>query len=119
MKLGMMLGLHGMMFGQPSIAAIYPEEPLQLWPCSYIAGCSAAGCRRRATAILRYFDSKGRFGHQTHACEAHANEMCAAFRLPQFGSYLVSRSKVASELQGYRSSSVRESRDVGVARLRH
>jgi hypothetical protein len=36
----------------------------------------------RATAILRRLDSKGRFDHQTHACEGHANELCAAFRLP-------------------------------------
>jgi len=46
-------------------------------------------------------DSKGRFDHQTHACEGHANELCATFRLPQFGSYLVPRRRVASELQGY------------------
>jgi hypothetical protein len=78
-----------MMFGLPGIAAVYPEECLQLWPCSYIAGCSAPGYRRRATAILRCLESKGRFDNQTHACEAHANELCAAFRLPQFGSYLV------------------------------
>jgi hypothetical protein len=71
-----------MMFGLPGIAAIYPEEHLQLWPYSYIAGCSAPGCCRRATAILRCLDSKGRFDHQTHACEGHANELCSSFRLP-------------------------------------
>jgi len=91
----------GMMFGLPGIAAIYPEERLQLWPCSYIAGCSARGCRRRATTILSCLDNQGRFEYQTDACDTHANELCATFHLSRFGSYAVPRSKVASELQGY------------------
>jgi hypothetical protein len=41
------------------------------------------------------------FEYQTDACDAHANELSTAFHLPRFGSYLVPRSKVASEQQRY------------------
>ena len=99
----------GTMFGLPGISAIFPdrrlqlwpEKRLQLWPCSYIAECSARGFRRRATTILSCLDDQGRFEYQTDACDAHANELYAAFHLPGFGSYLIPQSKVASELQRY------------------
>jgi hypothetical protein len=41
------------------------SEPriVELWPCGYVAKCSARECRRRATTILRYLDNQGRPDH--------------------------------------------------------
>jgi hypothetical protein len=38
------------------------SEPrtVELWPCGYVARCSARECRQRATTILRYLDSQER-----------------------------------------------------------
>jgi hypothetical protein len=57
-----------------------PRE-LELWPCGYIARCSALGCRRRATTILRYLDNQGRPDHQADACDTHASELSAELRV--------------------------------------
>ena len=54
---------------------------VELWTCGYIAKCSARGCRRRATTILRYLDSQGRPDHQIDACDIHASELCAELRV--------------------------------------
>jgi hypothetical protein len=40
-----------------------------------------AGCRRRATTILRYLDSQERPDHQTEACDAHASGLCAGLKV--------------------------------------
>jgi hypothetical protein len=59
------------------------SEPRQvdLWPCGYVARCSARECCRRATTILRYLDNQERPDHQTDACDAHASEMSAGLRV--------------------------------------
>jgi hypothetical protein len=56
-------------------------QVVELWPCGYVANCSAQKCRRRATIILRYLDSQGRPDRQTEACNAHATELCAELRV--------------------------------------
>jgi hypothetical protein len=33
-------------------------QVIELWPCGYVARCSARECRRRATTILRYLDNQ-------------------------------------------------------------
>jgi hypothetical protein len=38
---------------------------VELWPCGYVAKCSAPQCRRRAATIPRYLDSQERPDHQT------------------------------------------------------
>ena len=43
---------------------------VELWPCGYVARCSAPDCRLRATTILRYLDNQGRADRQTEACDA-------------------------------------------------
>jgi hypothetical protein len=48
---------------------------VELWPCGYVAKCSARDCRRHATTILRYLDNQERPDHQTDACDAHAIEL--------------------------------------------
>jgi hypothetical protein len=55
------------------------SEPRQveLWPCGYVAKCSALGCRRRATTILRYLDNQEWPDHQVNACDTHAGELSA------------------------------------------
>jgi hypothetical protein len=35
-----------------------PRRTVELWPCGYVAKCSAPECRRRATTILRYLDNQ-------------------------------------------------------------
>jgi hypothetical protein len=57
-----------------------PRE-VELWPCGYTSRCSAQGCRRPATTILRYLDSRGRFERQTDACDTHASELCTEVRV--------------------------------------
>jgi hypothetical protein len=44
-------------------------QVIELWPCGYVAKCSARECRRRVTTILRYLDNQGRPDHQTDACD--------------------------------------------------
>ena len=39
------------MTGEPQV--------IELWPCGYVAKCSAPECRRRPTTILRYLDNPG------------------------------------------------------------
>jgi hypothetical protein len=58
-------------------------EPRQveLWPCGYVAKCSAQECRRRATTILRYLDNQERPDHQTEACDIHTRERSAELRV--------------------------------------
>jgi hypothetical protein len=58
-------------------------EPLQveLWPCGYVARCSAPECRRRATTILRYLDNQERPDHQTNACDNHASGLSVALNV--------------------------------------
>jgi hypothetical protein len=57
-----------------------PEpQVIELWPCGYVAKCSAPGCRRRATTILRYLDNQDRSDHQADACDTHASELSACF----------------------------------------
>jgi hypothetical protein len=56
-------------------------QVIELWPCGYVARCSAPECRRRANAILRYLDNQGRPDHQTDACDTHARELCAELRV--------------------------------------
>jgi hypothetical protein len=34
-----------------------PRE-VELWPCGYTSRCSALGCRRLATAVLRYLATR-------------------------------------------------------------
>jgi hypothetical protein len=53
------------------------SQVVELWPCGYVAKCSARECRRRATTILRYLDNHGRPDHQTDACDTHASELSA------------------------------------------
>jgi hypothetical protein len=48
---------------------------IELWPCGYVARCSAPDCRRRATTIMRYLDNQGRADHQVEACDDHASEL--------------------------------------------
>jgi hypothetical protein len=57
-----------------------PRE-VELWPCGYSATCTAPGCRRRATTILRYLDAQGRPYRQTDVCETHARELCVGMRV--------------------------------------
>jgi hypothetical protein len=54
---------------------------VEILACGYSARCSAPGCRRRATTILRYLDAQGRFDHQTDACDTHASELGAELRV--------------------------------------
>jgi hypothetical protein len=54
---------------------------VELWPCGCDARCSARECRRRASTILRYLDTQERPDHQTEACDAHTNELCAELRV--------------------------------------
>ena len=56
-------------------------EVIELWPCDYIAPCTARGCRRRATTILRYLDNQERPDHQTEACDIHTRERSAELRV--------------------------------------
>jgi hypothetical protein len=63
------------------LAMTEPQGTVELWPCGYIARCSAPGCGRRPTTILRYLDSHGRFGHQTDACDTLAGQLCAELRV--------------------------------------
>jgi hypothetical protein len=56
-------------------------QVVELWPCGYVAKCSAQDCRRRATTILRYLDNQERPDHQTDACDAHASEMSSGLRV--------------------------------------
>jgi hypothetical protein len=56
-------------------------QVIELWPCSYVAKCSAPECRRRATTILRYLDNQERSDHQTDACDSHASELSAELRV--------------------------------------
>jgi hypothetical protein len=56
-------------------------QVVELWPCGYVAKCSAPECRRRATTILRYLDNQGRSDHQTDACDIHASELCAELKV--------------------------------------
>jgi hypothetical protein len=53
------------------------SQTLEIWPCGYVAKCSAPECRWRATTILRYLDNQGRPDHQTEACDTHASELSA------------------------------------------
>jgi hypothetical protein len=57
---------------------IFVSEPriAELWPCGYVAKCSAPECRWRATT-LRYLDNQERPDHQTEACYTHASELSA------------------------------------------
>jgi hypothetical protein len=54
---------------------------VELWPCGYVAKCSARECRRRATTILRYLDNQERPEGQTEACDKHASELSAELRV--------------------------------------
>jgi len=54
----------------------------ELLACGYSAACAAAACRRRATTILRYLDSQGRFDHQTDVCDTHASKLSATGLTP-------------------------------------
>ncbi len=56
-----------------------PRE-VEVWPCGCSSRCSAPGCRRRATTILRYLDAKGRPYRQTDVCDIHARELCVGMR---------------------------------------
>ena len=55
-----------------------PRE-VELWPCGYDARCSARGCRRRATTILRRLNGRGNW--QAEACDAHTGELCAGMKV--------------------------------------
>jgi hypothetical protein len=50
---------------------------IELWLCAYSAGCSAPGCRRRATTILRYVDRQGRPDRQVDVCDIHTTALCS------------------------------------------
>jgi hypothetical protein len=54
---------------------------VELWPCGYVARCSAPDCRLRATTILRYLDDQERPDRQTEACDAHASGLSAALNV--------------------------------------
>jgi hypothetical protein len=56
-------------------------QVIELWPCGYVAKCSAPDCRRRATTILRFLDNQERPARQTEACDAHASELCAELKV--------------------------------------
>jgi hypothetical protein len=56
-------------------------EVIELWPCDYIAPCTARECCRRATTILRYLDNKERPDHQTNACDNHASGLSVALNV--------------------------------------
>jgi hypothetical protein len=56
-------------------------QVIKLWPCGYVAKCSAPDCRRRATTILRYLDNQERPDHGVDACDTHASEICAELRV--------------------------------------
>jgi hypothetical protein len=62
---------------------IFVNEPRQveLWPCGYVAECSAPECRRRATTILLYLDNQEQPDHQTEACDIHTRERSAELRV--------------------------------------
>jgi hypothetical protein len=57
-----------------------PRE-VELWPCGYSAACSAPGCRRSATTILRYLDAQGRPYRQTDVGQTHARELCVGMKV--------------------------------------
>jgi hypothetical protein len=54
---------------------------VELWPCGYVARCSAPDRRLRATTILRYLDDQERPDRQTEACDAHASGLSAELRV--------------------------------------
>jgi hypothetical protein len=56
-------------------------QVVELWPCGYVAKCSARECRRRANTILRYLDNQERPDRQINACDTHASELCADLRV--------------------------------------
>jgi hypothetical protein len=62
---------------RPGPVSVSEPRQVELWPRGYTAKCSAPGCRRRATTILRYLDNQGRPDHQTDACVTHASELSA------------------------------------------
>jgi hypothetical protein len=119
MKLGMMRGPQGMMFGLQGIAAIYPRSASRHRRMLSSGGMLSSGMpstRDRDSALFR---QQGAIRPSDTRLRSPRERDVRCF--PSSAVRLVPspRSKVASELQGYRSSSVRESRDVGAARLRH
>jgi hypothetical protein len=73
-------GGHRALFADEAEATIEPRE-VKLWPCGYTAKCSALGCCRRATTILRYLDNQGRLDRQIDACDTHARELSAEMKV--------------------------------------
>jgi len=53
----------------------------ELWPCGYVAKCSAPERRRRATTILRYLNNQERPDHQVDARDTHARKLSAELRV--------------------------------------
>jgi hypothetical protein len=64
------------------------SQVVELWPCGYVARCSARD-RRRATTIPRYLDHQERPDHQKEACDTHASELCAELKVIDRGAPLL------------------------------
>jgi hypothetical protein len=57
-----------------------PRE-VEVWPCGYGEKCSVPWCRRNATKILRYLDSRGKLYRQNVVCDTHARQLCGVMKV--------------------------------------